>query len=46
MFQFSCRFAFYQLFFFQTGHRKWHELRRCIKQTRQLDEVQFSKTYT
>jgi len=22
MFQFSCRFAFYQLFVFQTGHQK------------------------
>jgi len=36
MFKFSCRFAFYKLFFFQTLHRKWHEFRRCIKQTRQL----------
>jgi len=22
VFQFSCKFAFYQLFIFQTGHRK------------------------
>jgi len=37
VFQFSCRFAFfYQLFVSQTGHRKYHEFWRCIKETRQL----------
>jgi len=43
MFQFSNRFAFYQLFVFQTRHRKLREFWRCIKQTRQLWRCSLSK---
>jgi len=33
MFQFSCRFAFYQLFVFQTGHQKEREFWLVISET-------------
>jgi len=33
MFQFSCIFAFYQLFIGQTGRQKQRKFPHCIKQT-------------